>query len=128
MNGDVLGNYGVIFSHGRHKPLGVIMPSWGIDWSGKTFQQCNHHPPTREVVRLQFVPRVKSLVNFCFGNSISRPEFLLTLTPYESLGFDYGSEELYRSLLVNFPQIALEIPAKLCRNGAEDNLTLYSTR
>jgi len=129
MNGDVLGNYGVVFAYAKHKPFGLVMPSQGRSWSRETFRQCNHSQPTREVVRYQFVPRVMLLVNICFGNSVSRPDFLLTLKPYESLGVDdddFGSAELYGSFMANFPTKVLEIPARLCRNGAEGNFTLYS--
>ena len=30
MNGDVLGNFGVIFHYGKHKPLCMTLPAWGI--------------------------------------------------------------------------------------------------
>ena len=134
MNGDVLGNYGVIFSRGKHKPFGLAMPSWGLSWSNKTFcqgSQYNHQAPTREIVRHQYVPKAMLLVDMCFGNSVSKPEFLLTLKPYESMGFDgddYGSSELYGRFMSKFPTKVLEIPASLCRNGAEGNLTLYSAK
>ncbi len=131
MNGDVLGNYGVIFHHGRHKPLCITLPTWGINWSSATFDQCNHSRPTREVVRDEFVPQAKGLVDMCFATASSKPEYLLTLRPFSSMGFgddDFGSADLYGHFMSFFPVKALEIPARLCRNGAEGNLTLYSAK
>ena len=128
MNGDVLGNFGVIFHYGNHKPLCISLPTWGISWSNETFDQCNHSHPTREVVRHQFVPAAKQLMDMCFSQASSRPEFLLTLHPFMSMGFDYddfGSAEFYNHFWTFFSEKALEIPGNLCRNGAKDNLILY---
>ncbi len=130
MNGDVLGNYGVVFHYGKHKPLCISLPNFGISWSSETFRQCNHSHPTREVVRLQFVPKVKEIMDICFTPN-SRPEFLLTLHPFASMGVDnddFGSAEFYGHFMSFFPEKSLEIPDNLCRNGAQDNLVLYRGR
>ena len=128
MTGDVLGNFGVVFNYGKHKPLCMTLPPWGIDWSSETFHQCNHSKPTPEVVRFQFVPQVKHIMDICF-NSNFRPEFLLTLHPFASMGYDkddYGSAEFYKDFMSSyFPEKVLEIQGNLCRNGAKDNLVLY---
>ncbi len=127
MNGDVLGNFGVVFHYGKHKPLCMTLPTWGISWSSETFHRCDHRQPTRKVVRFQFVPQVKKIMDICF-TPISRPEFLLTLHPFASLGFeddDFGSAEFYGHFWSFFPEKVLEIQGNLCRNGAKDNLVLY---
>ena len=129
MNGDVLGNYGVVFHYGNHKPLCISLPTDGIAWSLSTFRYvCNHRPRTSEVVRHQFVPAAKQLMDMCFSQASSRPEFLLTLHPFISMGFDYddfGSTEFYNHFWRFFPEKVLEIPGNLCRNGKTDNLILY---
>jgi len=128
MNGDILGNYGVIFHLGQHKPLCISLPDWGLSWSNKTWQMCDHRPPTREVVRHQFVPQATRLVDMFFTHSQYGPDFLLSLRPFENFGFpddDFGSTAFYANFMKNFPNAVLEIPANLCRNGAQGNIVMY---
>ena len=69
-------------------------------------------------------------MDMCFTQT-SRPEFLLTIHPFASMGFDdddFGSAEFYGRFFSYFPEKVLEIPAKLCRNGEKDNLVLYRGR
>lgn len=129
MNGDFMGNFGVIFDIPGYKPFGITMPNFYIDWSKMTFGQCNHRPPTREVVRYQFVPFVSKLADSLIAHGRCKPEFLFTLHPFVLEDDDeYGAKALIQTITSAYPTKALDIPANLCRKGTTETYTLYQAR